>query len=348
MSSLLHERFPALRETIPHLRLGQPPSPVRRLQASMPSGGPEVWLKDDGVYGAPHGGNKVRKLEWILPDVEARGRRTIVTVGGLATNHGLATAVWGRERGLHTVLALVDQPLDDHVRAQLEQIRRTGARVYRTRGRYRTYLAAPWILLRHADLRAGRLPYFLTVGGSSPLGCLGYVEAALELAEQVARGELPEPSHVVVALGSGGTAAGLAAGLRIAGLRSRVVGAVVNDRTPVDQRTVARLATRALDLLRDRGADVPVRAIGAAEIASVTEWLGAGYGHRTPAAEQARDRARGREGLELDPVYTGKAMAALVALRERGAFGAGPVLYWHTYGGPGAERGGPGPAAAEA
>ena len=84
VTALLHERFPALRETVPHLRLGEPPSPVRRLRALATGPGPEVWLKDDGAYGAPHGGNKVRKLEWILPDVEARGRRTIVTVGGLA------------------------------------------------------------------------------------------------------------------------------------------------------------------------------------------------------------------------------------------------------------------------
>ena len=334
MTALLHDRFPVLRETIPHVRLGESPSPVRRLGALVTGPGPEVWLKDDGAYGAPHGGNKVRKLEWILPDVEARGRRTIVTVGGLATNHGLATAVWGRERGLRTALALVDQPLDDHVRRQVDRIRRSGARVYRTRGKYRTYLAAPWILLRHTDLRHRRLPYFLTVGGSSPLGCLGYVEAALELAEQVERGALPEPSHVVVALGSGGTAAGLAAGLRIAGLRSRVVGVVVNDRTPVDARTVARLATRATALLRSRGADVGVRSIAASDLDTEYEWLGDGYGHRTPAAEEARDLAGRREGLVLDPVYTAKAVAALIALRERGAFGSGPVLYWHTYGAP--------------
>ena len=274
MTALLHQRFPALRETVPHLRLGEAPSPVRRLRALATGPGPDVWLKDDGAYGAPHGGNKVRKLEWILPDVEARGRRTIVTVGGLGTNHGLATAVWGRERGLRTALALVDQPFDDHVRSQVERIRRSGARVYRTRGKYRTYLAAPWILLRHTDLRERRLPYFLTVGGSSPLGCLGYVEGALELAEQIARGELPEPSHVVVALGSGGTAAGLAAGLRIAGLRSRVVGVVVNDRTPVDARTVARLATRATALLRRGGADVGVRSIAPSELDTEYGWLG--------------------------------------------------------------------------
>jgi len=228
----------------------------------------------------------------------------------------------------------VDQPVDDHVREQVERIRRSGAHVYRTRGKYRTYLAAPWILLRHADLRERRLPYFLPVGGSSPLGCLGFVEAGLELAGQVGRDELPEPTHVVVALGSGGTAAGLAAGLRIAGLRTRVVGVVVNDRTPVDRRTVARLANRTLALLRRRGADPGVPPIDPADLGSERAWLGRGYGHRTPEAEHARDLARRREGLLLDPVYTAKAMAALMALRERGAFG-GPVLFWNTYGAPG-------------
>jgi D-cysteine desulfhydrase len=333
VTALLHERFPALRDTIPHARLADPPSPVRRLRALATGPGPDVWVKDDGAYGAPHGGNKVRKLEWIIPDVEARDRRTVVTVGGLATNHGLATAVWGRTRGLRTALALVDQPVDDHVREQVERIRRSGAHVYRTRGKYRTYLAAPWILLRHTDLRARRPPYFLPVGGSSPLGCLGYVEAGLELAGQVAREELPEPAQVVVALGSGGTAAGLAAGLRIAGLRTRVVGIVVNDRTPVDARTVARLANRTLALMRRRGADPGVQPIAPADLSSERAWLGRGYGHRTPEAEHARDLARRREGLLLDPVYTAKAMAALIALRERGAFD-GPVLFWNTYGAP--------------
>jgi D-cysteine desulfhydrase len=334
LTALLHERFPELRATLPHVRLGEPPSPVRELRALAGDPGPEVWLKDDGAYGAPHGGNKVRKLEWILPDAEARGCRTIVTVGALATNHGLATAVWGRRRGLQTALALVDQPLDDHVEAQFERIRRSGARIYRTRGTYRTYLAAPWIMVRHASLRTRRLPYFLTVGGSSPLGALGYTEAALELAAQVRAGDVPEPSHIVVALGSGGTAAGLAAGVRIAGLRSRVVGVVVNDRTPVDARTVARLATRALELLRKRGADVGAESISPADLDSETEWLGEGYGHRTPEAERVREAAARLEGLALDPVYTAKAVAGLLALRERGAFGGGPVLYWHTYGSP--------------
>ena len=154
------------------------------------------------------------------------------------------------------------------------------------------------------------------------------MEGALELAEQVARGELPEPSHVVVALGSGGTAAGLAAGLRIAGLRSRVVGVVVNDRTPVDARTVARLASRAMALLRRRRRgrgcelDRPFRARHRIRLAG-------GRVRPSHAGGRARaDLARRREDLVLDPVYTAKAVAALMALRERGRLRgrAGPLL----------------------
>jgi D-cysteine desulfhydrase len=112
------------------------------------------------------------------------------------------------------------------------------------------------------------------------------------------------------------------------------VGVVVNDRTPVDARTVARLATRTLALLRKRGADPGPSHVLPSELDSERGWLGAGYGHRTPEAERARGEALRREDLVLDPVYTAKAVAALVALRGRGAFGAGPVLYWHTYGAP--------------
>ena len=333
MTALLHERFPALRETVPHLRLGEPPSPVRRLRALASGPGPEVWLKDDGAYGAPHGGNKVRKLEWILPDVEARGRRTIVTVGGLATNHGLATAVWGRERGLRTALALVDQPLDDHVRASWSA---SGARAPASiapAGSSAPIWRRPGYSCATRTSATAGCPTSCPWEGPRRSGCLGYVEGALELAEQVARGELPEPSHVVVALGSGGTAAGLAAGLRIAGLRSRVVGVVVNDRTPSTPGRSRAWRNRALALLRRRGADVGVRPSPLPSSTRIPRWLGAGYGHRTPAAERRAGPRPPPRGPGLDPVYTAKAVAALMALRERGAFGGGPVLYWHTYGG---------------
>ncbi len=331
MTPRIWERWPQLRPTLPYWPLGDGPTPVRRLTALPAQAGCEVWVKDDGDYGSVYGGNKVRKLEWILPDAAAQRRRTIVTVGALGTNHGLATALYARERGLGCAVALVDQPVDDHVRRQLERLERSGARLYRTHGRYRTYAAAPLIMLRHCDLRRVRMPYFLAVGGSTPVGCLGFVEAALELAQQVESGVLPEPSHIVVALGSGGTVAGLAAGLRLAGLRTRVVGVVVNDKTSVGPSVVAKLASRTLQLLRRRGAPVPVTDISPADLDAEAAWLGDGYGHRTPAAESTRAAAAQQEGMELDPVYTAKAMTGLLALRDRGTFGEGPVLFWQTH-----------------
>jgi D-cysteine desulfhydrase len=156
----------------------------------------------------------------------------------------------------------------------------------------------------------------------------------MELADQVQAGELPEPSHVVVALGSGGTAAGLLVGLKLAGLSSRLVGVLVNDLVRVDERTVARLARRTLRLLRDRGASVREVEVAAADVEIQRGWLGGGYGHSTPAADRATDLLRERENIVLEPVYTAKAVAAMLELNRGGAFGPGPVLYWHTYGPP--------------
>jgi D-cysteine desulfhydrase len=125
--------------------------------------------------------------------------------------------------------------------------------------------------------------------------------------------------------------AGLAAGLRLAGLRTRVVGIVVNDRTPVGAPVVAKLARRTVDLLRRRGASLPDATVAPADLDAETAWLGEGYGHPTPEGERTLAAAATQEGLELDPVYTAKAMAGLLALREHGRFGEGPVLFWQTH-----------------
>ncbi len=325
---LLHERFPALQETLPFVRLGAAPSPVRRLDG-VAAGGTEVWLKDDGAYGGPWGGNKVRKLEWVLPDVRRRRRRTVLTFGALATNHGLATALYARELGLRAALALVDQPVDDHVRAQLERLRGSGATLHFTHTRARTVAALPWLLARHASPLP---PYLLPAGGSSTVGTLGYVEGALELAAQVEAGELPEPAWAVVAVGTGATAVGLALGLRLAGLRTQVLGVVVNDLLRLDERSLARLAARTARLLERRGAGRQTHAeIGPRDLTVTRDWLGAGYGHATAEAEQARETAA-VAGLDLDPVYTAKAFAALLGERAAGRLGDGPVLFVHTHG----------------
>ncbi|HEX8742941.1 MAG TPA: pyridoxal-phosphate dependent enzyme [Thermoleophilaceae bacterium] len=301
------------------MRICDLPTPVR----AAPGLGKDVWVKDDSLSAEPWGGNKPRKLEWILASAKARRFGTVVTFGGLGTNHGLATAIYARREGLACVLALADQPRDEHVERQLERLRAAASRVYLTGSARRTALSVPYLALRHAQALPPRPPYLLPPGGSSPLGAVGFVEAALELAAQVEAGELPEPRAVVVALGSGGSAAGLAAGLALAGLRSEVRAVLVTDQLKLTEASLGRLARRTLALLARRGADVRVEP---RPVRVVEGFMGAGYGHATAAAGEAQRLAAAAEGLALDPVYTGKALAALLA----GAAGEGPVVFWNT------------------
>jgi D-cysteine desulfhydrase len=324
----LFTHYPQLAASLPRLALSHGPSPVTELTQL---GGKTVWIKNDGLYGTLYGGNKPRKLEFILPDIRRKGATTIITFGALGTHHGLATALYGRQQDLRTVLLLIDQPVDDAIRRQLCWLHQAGAILHYTATARRTRLLAPLILLRYADWRRRRLPYLLQPGASTPLATLGYVNAALELAEQVAAKELPEPETIVVALGSGGTAAGLALGLHLAGLSSRLLAVQVSDVLPLTPEIVARLANATAELMRRRGAALPSTKIESAAITVLSDWLGEGYGHPTPEAEQAQALLGEREGLILDLTYTAKAMAALLALLEDGRLGNGPTLYWHTY-----------------
>jgi D-cysteine desulfhydrase len=300
LTPYLHQRFPGLVETLPHLALSERPTPVRELA------GLGIWVKEDGAFGSGGwGGNKVRKLEWLIPDARRRGRHSILTFGGLGTNWGLATALYAREHGLETALALVDQPIDDHVRAQLTRLEASGARIHRTHTKARTVATLPWLLARNAS--AGRPPYLLPAGGSSPVGALGYVEAALEIAAQVE-----------------------ALGFQIAGLRSRVFGVVVNDQLRLDPPVVTRLARRTARLLERRGAHLGQLQLGPDTLDLTRDQIGAGYGHPTEAAGRACALAA-EEQLSLDPVYTAKAMAGLLALRGEGRLGDS-VLFVHTDG----------------
>lgn len=309
-----------LAELVPGLarvELGRAPTAVRRLELGLPV---ETWVKDEAAFGSgAWGGNKVRKLEWIIPEAQRRGTGTLFTVGGIGTHWGLACALYGGEHGLRTVLGLVDQPVDDHVREQLARLEASGAVLHRYPSTRRLKLAAPWLLARYR-------PWYLPAGGSNAFGTLGYVDAALEIAAQVRAGELPEPGTVVVPVGSGGTVTGLTLGLRLAGLGTPVLGVVVNDMLPLDPPAMTRLAARTARLLRARGlADVPD--LAEADFDLRAGWLGATYGDPTPAS--VREVARAAEvGLEIEPVYTGKALAALRDLPDL----PGPVLWLNTHG----------------
>ncbi|MCS6798684.1 MAG: pyridoxal-phosphate dependent enzyme [Myxococcota bacterium] len=321
----LFERWPALR-ALPYRSLVAAPTPVERLAAVSRSSGAELWCKRDDLTHPRYGGNKVRKLEWLLADARACGAGAIVTTGAWGSHHVLATAVHGAEAGFEVHAVLVPQPLDEHVEAQLRADLRAGARL----------LPVPaWALvpaamrLVAARLRiAGVRPYLLGPGGSSPVGCIGYVEAGLELAEQIAARALPEPATITVALGSGATAVGLALGLAAAGLTVPVRAVRVTSRLVVSRRLLVRLARRTVEVLRradDRFPDVARVAMRRLQVDH--RQFAPGYGRSTEASREAMRVARD-DGLVLDPTYTSKAFASLLALVRGGA--RGPHLFWHT------------------
>jgi 1-aminocyclopropane-1-carboxylate deaminase/D-cysteine desulfhydrase-like pyridoxal-dependent ACC family enzyme len=295
-------------------QLGTYPTPVERLP-SLSRPNVTLWVKRDDRTSAVYGGNKVRKLERLLGDALARRPRRIVTVGAAGSHHVLATAIWAREQGIELDAVLVPQIATRHVVENLRAVVHAGVRV----------LAAS--SYPHAALRVlgriGRGDYHIPVGGSNLLGTLAYVDAARELAAQVRAGDLPEPDIVLVALGSGGTAAGLAAGFALERMKTRIVAVTVSEPVWWIARRVHALARAAVKHEARRARE----AVPQTRLVVDQGYLGTGYGHATAAGERALAMGAGA-GLTLDLTYTAKTFAA--TLDRVTAGGDANVLYWHT------------------
>jgi D-cysteine desulfhydrase len=324
----LFRRFPALVGRIPHRPYLEGPTPVAPLE--LPAGGGTLWIKRDDRSCPLYAGNKPRKLEFILGAAVASRRGRLVTTGGLGTHHGLATTILAREAGIATTLVLVDQPVTEAVRRSLHLFVAYGAEV--VYGRHVVGAAAGVLRVLARSALAGERPWLVPTGGSSPLGNLGFVSAAFELAEQVAHEELPAPEEIYVAVGSGGTLAGLVLGLRLAGLTSRVRGVLVTDILPPSPSRLARSARRSLALLRRADTTLPEVGVRDADFELCRRQLGPGYGARTPAAEAAVAWASER-GLALETTYTGKCLGEILERSRRGELSDGRVLFWNTYNG---------------
>jgi D-cysteine desulfhydrase len=321
----LFTRFPDLGEVIPWRPLGTFPTPVERMGDLAGPGGAALWVKRDDLCSGTYGGNKVRKLEHLLGEAELSGAETLITLGAIGSNHGLATAIHGASAGFTVDLALYDQPVSPYVRRNLAGFAATGARVHDAGSIPAALLASGGIYARRR--RAGENPYFIMVGGTSRLGCLGYVSAGLELADQIASGQLPEPDAVFLPLGTCGTAAGLLVGLKLARSKARLKAVRVADAFPAHSLTVRLLAQDVADYLHALDPTVPRLRIRDDDFDVITTHLGTGYGYPTEAAAAAIRLAEPQLGL--DPTYSGKALAACLD-HSRGIPG-GNVLFWNTF-----------------
>jgi D-cysteine desulfhydrase len=275
-----------------------------------------LWVKREDRAG----GNKVRGLEFLLADAP-RGT-VFVTVGGTGSTHCLATAFHGRSLGHRTALAQFPQPDTDASRAIAAATARVADLVIRARTRAGLPLAVVRAWVRARGLGA---PRWIPGGGAHPRAVLGHLLAALELATQL---DGPPPDAIVMPLGTGGTAAGIALGVAWLNWPTRVIAVRVAPRLVANRWRIARLARRAAHLLEAR--DPQFRIPHSAFRFQVVDGLGSGYGHPSPAGERARVLAADH-GLTLDPTYGAKAFAALMHLATRNVQ---RTVFWHTFAWP--------------
>ena len=319
----LFERFPGLASGVSRLPLARLPSRVEaasRLASEIGLGDAFYVKRDDDIANAV-GGGKVRKLELFFGEARRLGRNSIATVGGVGSNQAVATALLGRELGFSVTLGLAPQPWSALVTTNLQADAASGARM----------ALFSSVSLAQATLRELTGPsnvFVIPAGGTSPLGTLAFVNAGLEIAADVARGLLPAPRRIYVALGLGGTATGIAIGCALASLETEVVAVRASNPATVSGATIARIADETIAHARHLDASFPTLSASSLRIRIDGRFVGSGYGSPTPEGDMAVRRAREAEGWELDPVYTGKALAAVVEDAKAGV--RGPVLFWNT------------------
>ena len=305
---------------VPRVRLAQLPTalePMDRFSEWL--GGPRVLVKRDDLTGLALGGNKARKLEFLCGEAQARGCDVLVTGGGAQSNHARMTAAAANRLGFDCHLAVGGtEPSISSGNLLLDRV--LGATLHFT-GADSYYEVESAIEEVAAGLAAdGRRPFAMPIGGASVTGAAAFVWAADELLSQVDRDGHGGVDWIVVADGSGGTHAGLIAGL---GGRARVLGVDVGTRPDLDD-VIPRLAVEAA---ARAGRSAPSN-----EVVLDHSRFGDGYGAVTDSALEAIDRVAGLEGVILDPVYTGKAMAGLIAATREGRFAGDTVVFWHTGG----------------
>ncbi|MCC1481276.1 D-cysteine desulfhydrase [Roseibaca sp. Y0-43] len=316
-------------QSFPRVSLAHLPTPLEpmdRLSAHL--GGPRIWVKRDDCTGLSGGGNKTRKLEFLMADALAQKADCVITQGATQSNHARQTAAAAAKLGLGCHILLEDRTgytntdYTDGGNVLLDRLH--GATVGRRPGG--ADMAKEMEILAERLRADGRTPYIIPGGGSNPVGALGYVNCAVELLSQASDMSL-EIDHLVHATGSSGTQAGLVAGLAAAQSDLNLLGIGVRAPREKQESMVYDLACRTMDHL-GAGFD-----IDRDRVRANCDYVGPGYGLPTDAMRNAVRLLAELEGLLFDPVYSGKGLAGLIDLVQRGEFsGARNIVFLHTGG----------------
>ena len=323
MTDYLANAYPKLAGKLRKRSFASLPTPVSRHEIDLPSGSRTVWVKHDDQSSAIYGGNKVRKLEYILQRAEDRGAERVATFGAVGSNHALATAIHAREAGLACTCFLAHQKRTPNIPKTLDMHLHLGTELVRYGGStnrlelYRRYLQ-------------NRKTWVIPLGGSSWLGAVGFVNAGLELAAQIDSGEIEAPERIYIANGTMGSVAGLAIGLGLANVPTEIHAVRVADNRFAKREVLDRLMNKTTTLLNRLEPAIPLGVAARTPIIWRDEFFAGGYAVVDEATVRAVEFARENLGLELDTTYTGKAMAALLQDLD-GSDGSASALFWNSY-----------------
>jgi len=325
MSDHLTAAFPRLAEQLPKTRLADLPTPIVEGTLRTTQGQQKIAIKCDDLTGELYGGNKVRKLEYLLHRAIDRNAQRIATFGTVASNHALATSLYAKSLGLECTCLLSNQPKTANVPRVLNMHMQNGSELVRYGGSYanriRTLRTHLWN--RHA--------WVIPAGGSNWLGTIGFVNAGLELAEQIASGAIGAPDRLYVANGTMATATGLALGLALADLPTEVHAVRVTEDFVANPDAMRRLMVKTAMLMNRLDPSIPADLAERARYCFREGFVGDGYARTNEATDRAVNVAREELGLMLETTYTGKAMAAMLQDLGQTATARKTMLFWNTY-----------------
>lgn len=327
----LFREYPELKEHIPHVLLATLPTPVEKLEEpGRAIGVADLYVKRDDLSGAVYGSNKVRKLEFLLGDAIKGKAREVITFGFAGSNHALATAIYANQLGLKSASLLMPQVNAHYVRRNLLAGHHYQARLCHYRNLPLLLLGMMWQLCR-GRMTLGKFPHVIPAGGSCPLGIIAYVNAAMELKDQIAAGVLPEPDFVYLPLGSMGTSAGLILGLKVLGLKTRVIPVRVIEERIASPTRMLKLIRETTSFLCKFSPTFPRVTVSRDDLLIRNDCLGAGYAQFTDKGVKAANLVRTSAGIILNGTYSAKAFSAILDDANKRVLHGKKVLFWNTY-----------------
>ncbi len=321
----LAARFPNTGKILKREILANLPTPAGDVLVDHASGQRTISIKHDNLTGDLYGGNKVRKLEYLLKHAGEKHRERIATFGSAGSNHALATALYSRKLGFDCTCFLSHQAKTPMAPVTLNMHIKNGTDLVRYGGSYAK---------RIATLREnlwGKNAWILPMGGSSWLGAVGFVNAGLELADQVASGIVSAPDRLYVATGTMGTAAGLAIGLALADLPTEVQAVRVSDPWLMNPEALQRLIRKTALMLRRIDSGIPADVASRVHVVVRDDYFAGGYAKTNDATDAAVSFGQDQLNIKLETTYTGKAMAALLNDLDDANFADKNFLFWNTY-----------------